>query len=266
MFALQAQWQFQKQPKGPHTTRNALELTGVAAQSPGMGHRERVLDFVSRFAGRDDDEIAQALHITRRQTVNQICRALVQSGQLERRPNGQGKIGNYPASGEAEPITDAHSARATKLPSILPTDWFWEGNVVEKLAAHFIRDGWTIVRCADTASREPGPDIHAERSGATLLVEVKGYPSAQYRDPRRAGEKKRTSPSLQAQQWFSHALLKGMRLQNEYPNATVALAFPDFPRYRTLTEEIRGGLDRVRLTVLFVSDAGTVSIVAAPAP
>lgn len=141
MFALQAQWQFQKQPKGPHTTRNALELTGVAAQSPGMGHRERVLDFVSRFAGRDDDEIAQALHITRRQTVNQICRALVQSGQLERRPNGQGKIGNYPASGEAEPITDAHSARATKLPSILPTDWFWEGNVVEKLAAHFIRDG-----------------------------------------------------------------------------------------------------------------------------
>lgn len=110
------------------------------------------------------------------------------------------------------------------------------------------------------------PDIHAERSGATLLVEVKGYPSAQYRDPRRAGEKKRTSPSLQAQQWFSHALLKGMRLQNEYPNATVALAFPDFPRYRTLTEEIRGGLDRVRLTVLFVSDAGTVSIVAAPAP
>ncbi|HEV7340532.1 MAG: MarR family transcriptional regulator [Sphingopyxis sp.] len=241
-------------------------MTGVAAQSPGMGHRERVLDFVSRFAGRDDDEIAQALHITRRQTVNQICRALVQSGQLERRPNGQGKIGNYPASGEAEPITDAHSARATKLPSILPTDWFWEGNVVEKLAAHFIRDGWTIVRCADTASREPGPDIHAERSGATLLVEVKGYPSAQYRDPRRAGEKKRTSPSLQAQQWFSHALLKGMRLQNEYPNATVALAFPDFPRYRTLTEEIRGGLDRVRLTVLFVSDAGTVSIVAAPAP
>ena len=191
---------------------------------------------------------------------------MVQSGQLERRPNGQGKIGNYPASGEAEPITDAHSARATKLPSILPTDWFWEGNVVEKLAAHFIRDGWTIVRCADTASREPGPDIHAERSGATLLVEVKGYPSAQYRDPRRAGEKKRTSPSLQAQQWFSHALLKGMRLQNEYPNATVALAFPDFPRYRTLTEEIRGGLDRVRLTVLFVSDAGTVSIVAAPAP
>jgi hypothetical protein len=230
-----------------------------------MGHRERVLDFVSRFAGRDDDEIAQALHITRRQTVNQICRALVQSGHLERRSNGQGKIGNFPVAGEAESMTDVHSAKATKPPSILPTDWFWEGNVVEKLAAHFIRDGWTIVRCADTASREPGPDIHAERSGVTLLVEVKGYPSAQYRDPRRAGEKKRTSPSLQAQQWFSHALLKGMRLQNEYPNATVALAFPDFPRYRTLTEEIRDGLDRLRLTVLFVSDAGTVSIGAARA-
>src|SRR3546814_4571152 len=98
-----------------------------------MGHRERVLDFVSRFAGRDDDEIAQALHITRRQTVNQICRALVQSGQLERRPNGQGKIGNYPDSGEAETITDAHSARATKLPSSLPTDWVWEDRKRKRL-------------------------------------------------------------------------------------------------------------------------------------
>lgn len=39
-----------------------------------MGHRETVLDFVSRFPGRDDDEIAQALHIQRRQTVNRICR------------------------------------------------------------------------------------------------------------------------------------------------------------------------------------------------
>lgn len=74
MFALQAQWQFQEHPNGPRATPKALELPNFAAQSPAMGHRERVLDFVSRFAGRDDDEIAQALQIARRQTVNQICR------------------------------------------------------------------------------------------------------------------------------------------------------------------------------------------------
>src|SRR4051794_38629821 len=114
------------------------------------------------------------------------------------------------------------------------TDWFWEGNVVEALALDLTRRGWSIISKANTHSKERGVDIHAVKEGRTLLIEAKGYPSQEYRDPRRSGEQKRTNPTNQAQQWYSHALLKALRLQTKHPDARVALAFPDFPRYRSL--------------------------------
>ncbi|MDP9162096.1 MAG: hypothetical protein M3O09_17960 [Acidobacteriota bacterium] len=91
-----------------------------------------------------------------------------------------------------------------------------------------------------------------------LLVEVKGYPSTQYRDPRRSSEQKRTNPTNQAQHWYSHALLKALRLQTDHPDAKVALAFPDFPRYRTLLNETKLGLEKLGVAVLFVTLAGEV--------
>jgi hypothetical protein len=72
--------------------------------------------------------------------------------------------------------------------------WYWEGNVVETVAGYLARQGWRILNRAD------------------LLVEAKGYPSKQYCDPRRAGEQKPANPTNQAQQWYSHVLLKALRL------------------------------------------------------
>lgn len=138
------------------------------------------------------------------------------------------------------------------------TDWYWECNVVEALARHLQRDGWAIVKEANTHSKERGVDIHAQRNGINLLIEAKGYPSTNYRDPRRVGELKRTNPSNQAQHWYSHALLKAMRLQIEFPDAKVAMGFPDFPRYRTLFEETRIGLERLGVAMLTVGDDGKV--------
>ena len=120
-------------------------------------------------------------------------------------------------------------------------DWYWEGNVVEAIARHLERGGWAIVTKANTHSKERGVDIHADKDGRTLLVEAKGYPSKNYRDPRRATKSKPTNPTNQAQQWYSHALLKVMRLQAKYPKAIVALGLPDFPRYRALFEERMAG-------------------------
>jgi hypothetical protein len=74
--------------------------------------------------------------------------------------------------------------------------WYWEGNVVEAILE---RTRWAIVSKADTHSKERGVDIYASRDDRTLLVEAKGYPSKNYRDPRRAGEVKATSPTNQAQ-------------------------------------------------------------------
>lgn len=58
-------------------------------------HADRILDFVRRFPGRDDDEIAKALGIQPRQTVNLNCRRLEQRGYIERRPGSTGKVGNF---------------------------------------------------------------------------------------------------------------------------------------------------------------------------
>lgn len=137
-------------------------------------------------------------------------------------------------------------------------DWYWEGNVVERLAAHLRLTGWHVRQVADTHSKEQGVDVVASRDGKELLVEAKGYPSTQYRDPRRAGEKKPTNPTNQAQQWYSHALLKALRLQENNPAALVALAFPDFPRYRTLFVDTKTGLQRLGVAVLFVAENGAV--------
>lgn len=135
-------------------------------------------------------------------------------------------------------------------------DWFWEGNVVDAVARNLEAMGWIIENKADTRSKARGVDLRATKSGVVLLVEAKGYPSKSYRDPRRADEPKPTNPSNQAQQWYSHALLKVLRLQTEYPGAKVVLAFPDFPRYRTLFEETQTGLTRLGLAVLIVNASG----------
>jgi hypothetical protein len=138
------------------------------------------------------------------------------------------------------------------------SDWFWEGNVVEAIARALVEEGWTIIGKADTHSKERGVDIHAARNGRYLLVEAKGYPSKSYRDPRRAGEVKPTNPTSQAQQWYSHALLKVMRLQNKHPDAAVALGFPDFPRYRALFKETYCGLAKLGVGMLAVQANGCV--------
>jgi len=43
-----------------------------------------------------------------------------------------------------------------------------------------------------------------------------------------------------------------MRLQAKHPEALVALGFPDFPRYRALFEETRGGLGKLGVAMLMV--------------
>lgn len=224
-----------------------------------MSHQSRILEFVEEYPGRDDDEIARLLHISPRQTVNKMCRILADKGMIARRANPQGKIGNYPlrAQENAFLMTSKSSAAIAVSPDT-PTDWFWEGNVVATLASHLVAEGWTITAQADTASREQGPDLVAVKDGLTLHVEAKGYPSVGYRDPARAGERKPTNPTQQAQHWLSHALLKAMRLQGAHPDAQVALAFPDFPRYRGLLGEVEAGVAKLGLWVLFVGADGGV--------
>jgi hypothetical protein len=59
-----------------------------------MTNTDRVLDFITRFPERDDDEISATLKILPRQQVNQICHRLKKAGQIQRFTGPQGKIVN----------------------------------------------------------------------------------------------------------------------------------------------------------------------------
>jgi hypothetical protein len=147
-----------------------------------------------------------------------------------------------------ERLTDANGVATIDVTK----DWFWEGNVVECLARYLSGDGWVIINKANTQSKERGVDIHASKRNIDLLVEVKGYPSREYRDPRRAAEQKPTNPTNQAQQWYSHALLKALRLQSKHPTAKVALAF------QALFQETHVGLQKLGVAFMLVKETGKV--------
>lgn len=57
-------------------------------------HADRILALLAQSADLDDDEIARALKIEPRQTVNQTCRMLAGRGLLIRETGTRGKIVN----------------------------------------------------------------------------------------------------------------------------------------------------------------------------
>lgn len=52
-----------------------------------------------------------------------------------------------------------------------------------------------VTGLADTASKARGFDIAARQGNRHRVVEVKGFPSKDYADPRRAGEQKKDEPA-----------------------------------------------------------------------
>lgn len=227
-----------------------------------MGHRDAIYSFILRFPGRDDDEIAAGLQIKPRQTVNLICRALTKSGQIDRRRGESGKICNFPKAVSRDTDMQAQTPvtvqRANTAAAQAIEEWFWEGNVVEALARCLVAQGWMVIFKADTASRQRGVDLRVQRNGIELVFEAKGFPSKHYRDPHKAGKIKPTNPSLQAQHWFAHALLKAMQLQSSERDAQAVMAFPDFQKYRNMFAQIEPMVSKLKIGVIFVGRSGEI--------
>lgn len=202
--------------------------------------------------GMSDAELARATGKVHQQ-INQRCRALAQQGVLVRELTG-GVIRNRLSAGTVVPAGTRPAAAWAD-----DQDWFWEGNVQAAVCKWLGEEGWSLDRVVNTATKERGTDVEASRAGVRLHLEVKGYPSTSYADPRRAGEVKRTQPSLQAKHWYADALLKVIRLRDKHPHDVVAMAFPDHQRYRKLQVETSRSLRALRINVLFVSETGSVS-------
>ena len=136
-------------------------------------------------------------------------------------------------------------------------DWFWEGNVQEKLAKHFENQGYRVI-VANTLSKSRGIDILAQRDTDEILIEVKGYPSDKYVDGINQGQAKRTSSTLQARHWFSDAFFSVIRRKYKSQKSSVAIGLPESPRYLKLIEEAKWALEKLEIRIFIVTETGEV--------
>ena len=215
---------------------------------PGS-HTSRILAALREYpVGASDAQLAHRLGVTH-QTVNQVSRKLVARGLLLRERQG-GTLINRLLSAESESmsISEGGHASMSLIPSSRP--WYWEGNTQAKVVDFLVRDGWTIRRVVDTASRERGKDIESERDGTTLWVTVKGFP-----DPTA-----KTHPSVQAGHWFAGALFDVICWREEDPAARIAVALPMFERYQALRERTRWLESATPFGYLWVAETGDVLV------
>lgn len=207
--------------------------------------RDRIIEFLSkRQGGIDDDELAKALNLRQRQQANSRCRQLVDEGLIERKVV-DGKINNF-WKGSYHVIKT--SSKQENVGIISDDPWYWEGNVQNKVADYLKREGYSIIKLADTRSRETGKDIEARNDPGFLWVTVKGYPKGT----------PRTAPSTQAGHWFKQALFDIVAWRGENEKVQLALALPDFPRYRKLAEKVAWFQPVARFSYIWVQEDGRV--------
>ena len=136
-------------------------------------------------------------------------------------------------------------------------DWFWEGNVQEKLAKHFENQGYKVT-VANTLAKSRGIDILAQKDTDEILIEVKGYPSDKYVDGINQGQTKKTQSILQAHHWFSDDFFSVVRRKYKSQKSSVAIGLPESPRYLRLIEEAKWALEKLRIRIFIVTSTGEV--------
>jgi len=136
-------------------------------------------------------------------------------------------------------------------------DWFWEGNIQEKLAKHFENQGYKVT-VANTLAKSRGIDILAQKDTDEILIEVKGYPSDKYVDGINQGQAKKTPSTLQAHHWFSDAFFSVVRRKHKSQKSSVAIGLPASPRYLRLIEEAKWALEKLGIRIFIVTSTGEV--------
>lgn len=196
-------------------------------------NRERVLDFVSKFPGRDDDEIANALKISPRQTVNMICRRLGEEKIVRRERGLHGKIVNFATGYIPEP-----AASIVQQPK-RNSEAMNEDQVKTALKTMLEKDGWSV---KVAWGRARGIDIVALRGIERWVIECKGTGSI---------------PAMQ-NNYFVGVIGELMQRMSD-ARAKHSIAFPDVPKFRRLWSELPAVVkDRLNLSALLVSEDGTV--------
>jgi len=212
---------------------------------------DRIAKFLKRHPeGVDDDTLAEALQLKYRQQANSRCRQLEKEGLVVRR-RVNGKIHNFWLGNTQIPPTIISSTQGIPSPTTGGSEpWFWEGNVQAATVRYLTIQGWIIRSVGDTATRQRGKDITAERDGKPLWITAKGYPKGT----------KKTPPSTQAGHWFKQAIFDIIEYRGESKIVELGMALPDFPRYRSLAEKISWFQPVARFIYYWVQESGEVVI------
>jgi hypothetical protein len=175
-----------------------------------------------------------------------VCRGLEAEG-LVVRSHVNGKIHNFIKNAERpeEAVAKPDSAQETE-----EKPWFWEGNVQNRVVGHLERMGYKIKSTANTLTKEKGKDIVAEGATGPLWVTVKGYPQ----------ETRKTNPTVQAGHWFKDAFFDIIDWRGESKYADLALALPDFSRYRKLAARVSYTQAMLDYSFIWVKEHGEVVV------
>ena len=188
-----------------------------------MTIKQRIAEYLSRHTeGVDDDELAKALNLKQRQQANSRCRELESEGLVARRLV-DGKIHNFWIGGNQLVAQQKSEKKGKESISSEKGDdnWFWEGNIQSSIIKYLTTQGYQIRSVADTARRQPGKDITAEKYGKTLWISVKGYPKGT----------SRTHPSTQASHWFKQIIFDIIEYRGESKEAELVVGFGLPPQY-----------------------------------
>jgi hypothetical protein len=141
-------------------------------------------------------------------------------------------------------------------------DWFHESNIQKAIKDYLKLSFGDPTKESDCLKKEKGPDLFYEEKAIpafSLQVEVKGFPSDKYTNGMKQGQKKRTSPKLQAKHWFAEALLSLIRAKEKDAGLLAAMGIPKMAVYERLWEETKGSMKVLGITCFWVSEDGTVT-------
>lgn len=202
-----------------------------------------------------DDCIALAVGWARRQSAHAAGRTLADGRAIHRAKGTCGRCGRmktvsrlgdiqrYPATEPVSP-SEKNGRRAD-----MDRPWHWEGNIQSVLVRYLVAQGYQLHQVVDTASKESGVDIIAERGSEMLWVTVKGYPAGTAR----------TNASTQGRHWFSHAMFDVVRYRTERPDITIGVGLPDgFPSYLNLAPKVWWLKQSAPFRFFWVAEDGSV--------
>lgn len=222
-----------------------------------MSDREKFLVALSSEPnGLCDDCLYAIAGWPARQRANIIGRRLQVEGVIGRSKAVCGGCGKTKTVSRLAGGSDSVLAAAPAVSSAVPdvTDaagsvWHWEGHVQATIAAYLAVSGYELKQVVDTASKEQGVDIIAERAGKQLWVTVKGYPKGT----------SKTNPNTQSRHWFSHAMFDVVRYRTKRPDIEIGVGLPDgFTSYLNLAPSVAWLHDAAPFTFFWASQDGKV--------